>query len=138
MHRPDVRTFGFSLRNTFLEVTVTHPSERRSNVPRGALNATSSSFVEAIWRIRLRTDYAGGPPQNAPFDLIPAMVSTYGGWHPAFAQWWRGAVRTAAERSGTQANPQSCFGALLASFQLRFNGSSFKFSQDVPQLWQTR
>ena len=89
MHRPDVRTFDFSVRNTPLGVTVTHPSERRSNVPRGALNTTSSSFVEAIWNIRLRTDYAGGPPQNAPFDLIPAMVSTYGGWHPAFAQWWR-------------------------------------------------
>ena len=107
MHRPDVRTFGFSLRNTFLEVTVTHPSERRMDVPRAALGTSSSSFLEAIWRNRLRTDYGGGPPPNAPFDLIPAMVSTYGGWHPAFAQWWRGVVRTAAERSGTQANPHA-------------------------------
>ena len=38
-----------------------------------------------------------------PFDLVPAVVSTYGGWHPDFAQWWRGAVRTAAERSGSLA-----------------------------------
>ena len=60
-----------------------------------------------LCRNRLHDDYAGGPPPNAPFDLIPAMVSTYGGWHPAFAQWWRGAVRTAAERSGTQANPHA-------------------------------
>ena len=106
-HRPDVRTFGFSLRNTFLEVTVTHPSDRRTDVPRAALGSTSSSFLEAIWRNRLRPDYGSAPPPNAPFDLIPAMVSTYGGWHPAFAQWWRGVVRRAAERSGTQANPHA-------------------------------
>ena len=53
---------------------------------------------------RLRHDYDGGPPPDAPFDLVPAVVSTYGGWHPDFAQWWRGVVRTAAERSGSLAN----------------------------------
>ena len=103
-HRPDVRTFGFSLRNTFLEAHITHPSTRRTDYPRDALGATNSSFVEAIWRNRLRHDYGGGPPTTAPFDLIPAVVSTYGGWHPDFAQWWRGVVRTAAERSGSLAN----------------------------------
>ena len=29
------------------------------------------------------------------------MVYSYGGWHPEFAQWWRGAVRAAAERAGS-------------------------------------
>lgn len=32
--------------------------------------------------------------------MVPAVVSSYGGWHPAFAQWWRGAVRVAAETAG--------------------------------------
>ena len=38
---------------------------------------------------------------NSLFHLVGAVVSTYGGWHPAFAQWWRGAVRAAAELSGS-------------------------------------
>ena len=76
---PDLRTFGFSLRNTFLEVTVIHPSERCVDIHRATVGTTCSSFIEAIWRNRRRTDYAGGPPPNASFDLIPVMVSTYGG-----------------------------------------------------------
>ena len=48
----------------------------------------------------------GGPPPDAPFQLIPAAVSSYGGWHPEFVQWWRGAVRAAAERAGPMASPQ--------------------------------
>ena len=31
-----------------------------------------------------------------------------------------------------------CFGEPLVSFQSHFKGSSFKSSQGVPQLWQTR
>ena len=31
---------------------------------------------------------ANPPPNAPPFNLIPAVVSSYGGWHPAFAQWW--------------------------------------------------
>ena len=50
-------------------------------------------------------DYAGGPPSDAPFDLIPAVVNSYGGRHPDFVQWWRGAVRAAAERAGPSAYP---------------------------------
>ena len=41
---------------------------------------------------------------DAPFSLVPAVVSSFGGWHPAFAQWWRGAVRAAAERAGSTAS----------------------------------
>ena len=52
----------------------------------------------------LRRDYGGGPPADAAFELVPAVANTHGGWHPLFAQWWRGAVRTAAERSGPTAN----------------------------------
>jgi len=57
----------------------------------------------------LRRDYGGGPPPFAPFVLVPAVVSSYGGWHPEFAQWWRGAVRAAAELSG----PSSSAAAML-------------------------
>ena len=62
--------------------------------------------VLQAWRRRLARHYAGGPPPNAPFDLVPAVVSSYGGWHPEFAQWWRGAVRAAAERTGSTASLQ--------------------------------
>ena len=51
----------------------------------------------------LSLDYACGPPVDAPFALVPAVVNTYGGWHPAFVRWWRGAVRAAAERGGPHA-----------------------------------
>ena len=60
--------------------------------------------MEEAWRRRLSRDCAGGPPPNAPFALIPAVVNSYGGWHPEFAQWWRGAVRAAAERAGPSAS----------------------------------
>ena len=40
------------------------------------------------------------------YQLIPAVVCSYGGWHPEFTQWWRGAVRAAAERAGPTASPQ--------------------------------
>lgn len=46
---------------------------------------------------------AGGPPPIAPCTLVPAVGSSYGGWHPEFVQWWRGAVRAAAERAGPRA-----------------------------------
>ena len=62
--------------------------------------SSNTAFVEEVWNNRLRRDYRGGPPANASFRLVPAVVSSYGGWHPGFAQWLRGAVRTAAESSG--------------------------------------
>ena len=46
------------------------------------------------------------PTPQRPFRPGPAVVSSYGGWHPEFAQWWRGAVRAAAERSGPTASQQ--------------------------------
>ena len=63
-----------------------------------------SAFVEAAWRVCLDRDSHGGSPRQAAYDLIPAIVNSYGGWHPAFAQWWRGAVRMAAEHPGPTAS----------------------------------
>ena len=54
-----------------------------SEARRGSSNC---AFVEEAWRRRLAQDYAGGPPPDAPYQLIPAVVSSYGGWHPDFAQ----------------------------------------------------
>ena len=78
---------------------MSHPSrfDDAAQVRRGSSNC---AFVEEAWRRRLAVHYGGGPPPNAPFQLIPAVVSSFGGWHPEFAQWWRGAVRAAAERAG--------------------------------------
>ena len=41
-------------------------------------------------------EFLDGKPILDPFTLIPAVMSSYGGWHPEFAEWWRGAVRAAA------------------------------------------
>ena len=60
--------------------------------------------MERAWEYRLRRHYGGGPPAQASFDLIPAVANTHGGWHPDFAQWWRRAVRAAAERCGPTAH----------------------------------
>lgn len=54
--------------------------------------------------VRLRRDYNGGPPPRAAYDLIPAVASSYGGWHPEFTQWWRGTVRMSAELAGSLAS----------------------------------
>ena len=62
------------------------------------------SYVNAAWQHRLNNDYEGGPSARAAFELIPAVVSSYGGWHPTFARWWPGAVRSAAERVGPTAS----------------------------------
>ena len=39
-----------------------------------------------------------------PFELLPAVVSTYGGWHPSFVRWFRRLTLVAAESvHGSQA-----------------------------------
>ena len=102
-HRPDVRAQGFTLRLARLEVHVSHPAQRHAEAVQVLRGSSNSAFVEEAWQRRLRLDYAGGAPANAPFALVPAVVSSYGGWHPEFARWWRGAVRAAAERAGPTA-----------------------------------
>jgi len=99
-HRPDVRAQGFTLPLTHFEVHVSHPA-RSQHAAHDRRGSSTCAFVEEAWRRRLAAHYGGGPPPNAPFQLIPAVVSSYGGWHPEFAQWWRGAVRAAAERAGS-------------------------------------
>ena len=103
-HIPDVRASGFSIPTTHFEVWITHPNRLASAPELRCRGQSPSAFIEAAWHERLRTDYHGGPPRRAAYDLIPAAASTYGGWHPAFAQWWRGAVRMVAELAGPSAS----------------------------------
>ena len=103
-HRPDVRASGFSIPTTHFEVYITHPNRLASAPELRRRGRSPSAFIEAAWQERLRTDYQGGPPPRAAYDLTPAAASTYGGWHPAFAQWWRGAVRMVAELAGPSAS----------------------------------
>ena len=66
-----------------------------------------SAFVEARGGRRLATDDGGGPPVDAPYTLLPAMVSTYGAWHPAFVDWVRRLLRDRAaanSRNDSEAN----------------------------------
>lgn len=104
LHRPDVRADGFSLPTAHFEVYVPHPSPQESRPEQLRRAQSPAAFIEAQWAARLERDYGGGPPRNAAFDLVPAAVSSYGSWHPAFARWWRGAVRAAAERYGPTAS----------------------------------
>ena len=103
-HRPDVRASGFSIPTTHFEVHVTHPNRLASDPELRRRGQSPSAFVEGAWRWRLEHDYQGGPPPRAAYDLVPAVASSYGGWHPSFAQWWRGAVRMAAEHAGSLAS----------------------------------
>ena len=103
-HRPDVRATGFGIPTTYFEVYITHPGRHASAPELRRRGQSPSAFVEAAWQSRLTNDYQGGPPPRAAYDLVPAAASTYGGWHPAFAQWWRAAVRTAAELAGPTAS----------------------------------
>ena len=91
---------GFNLPPTHFEVHVSHPQQGHNEAAQIRRGSSSAAFVEEAWRRRLNRDYGGGPPVNAPFHLVPAVVSSYGSWHPAFAQWLRRAVREAAERGG--------------------------------------
>jgi len=103
-HRPDVRARGFDIPLTHFEVYVPHPARHRTPAEHERWGRDPSAFIEGAWQHRLDTDYAGGPPADAPFALIPAAVSSYGAWHPEFARWWRAAVRAAAERAGPSAS----------------------------------
>ena len=108
---------------THFEVRVSHPgaeSYRRQYV------RSANAFLEEVWDQRLRRDYGGGPPAAAPYDLIPAVVSTYGGWHPAFVQWLKRAVREAAERQGPTASPASMLWRTVGFLSVSLQRSNFQ------------
>ena len=98
-HRSDICAVGLTLPTTYLEVNVSHPLIRGTASAHLARGSSVSAFVEEAWRRRLSFDYGGGPPANVPFALVPAVVNSYGGGHPEFVRWWRGAVRAALPRS---------------------------------------
>ena len=55
----------------------------------------------------MAADYGGGPPADAAYTLLPALVSTYGAWHPAFVDWVRRLLRdqaAASSRDDMEAN----------------------------------
>ena len=56
-----------------------------------------SAYLHEVWDMRIRRDYAGGPSEDVPFELIPAIALTYGGWHFRFATWLRRTARATAE-----------------------------------------
>lgn len=103
-HWPYVLAAGYTLPLTHFEVHVSHLGSWHEEVTHTRRGHSASAFVEEAWRRRLARHYAGGPPAHAPFDLTPAVVSSFSAWHPAFAPWWRGAVRAAAERAGPTAS----------------------------------
>ena len=76
--------------------------------------------------MRLDSDYQGGPPPHAAHDLIPAAASIYGGWHPAFAQWWRGAVLSAAELAGPSASPMGMLWRSVGFLSVRLQWQNFQ------------
>ena len=107
-HRPDVRAHGFTLPVTHFEVHISHPAHWHVDATQARRGSSNLAFVEEAWRRRLARHYAGGPRgrvrglPNLPaeagkstygafttttttFHLVPAVASSYGGWHPAFA-----------------------------------------------------
>ena len=111
---------------THFEVHVSHPSRSQGEASQDRRGSSNCAFVEEAWRRRLSQDYDGGPPTNAPYNLVPAVVSSYGGWHPQFAQWWRGAVRAAAERAGPSAAPQGMLGRSVGFLAVPLQRQNFQ------------
>ena len=126
LERPDVRASGFSIPTTHFEVYITHPSRLAPASDLRRRGQSPSAFIETAWQERLRTDYQGGPPPRAAYDLIPAAASTYGGWHPAFAQWWRGAVRMVAELAGPSASQTGMLWRTVGFLSVRLQRQNFQ------------
>ena len=111
-HRPDLRiAHGLAPTLTYLDVSVTHSTAPSANHEHNAGHPDAA--VEAYWASKLEREYAP-MPRRAPFRLLPAVCTTYGGWHPAT----RNFLRECASRVAA-ANASLPGAELLASTALR-------------------
>jgi len=116
-HIPDLMGEAFWIPPTHFEVHVAHP---HGHAGAGHLNewgSSGSAFIDAAWRGRLDRHYAGGPPGDAPYDLVPAAVSSFGAWHPGFVRWVRRLLRDrAAAAASDELEARGLFGGMLWRF----------------------
>ncbi len=98
-HIPDIRVSSLRHPLSYLEVHVSHPLRRHPSPSLGDWGERPGAFVDWAWQRRLRVDYRGGPAADAPFQLVPAVASTFGDWHPSFARWLRQVAWAAADAS---------------------------------------
>ena len=97
-HIPDLRVDSFLRPVAHLEVHVTHPHPG-GGARLDAWGSSPTAFVAAAWGRRLARDYGGGVPPDASFLLVPAVVSSFGAWHPDFLLWLRRLLRDRAAAS---------------------------------------
>lgn len=69
----------------FIRLTSADSGSKLETQQGGALKP--ACFVEAAWVGQVARDYAGGPPSDAPYSILPVVVRTYGAWHPDFVRW---------------------------------------------------
>jgi hypothetical protein len=103
-HRPDIRMeSGLAPTTTYLDVHIFNPT-----VPsqRHTLNAASPDAANLReWQAKLRRDYEP-LPERPGFALLPAVVTSFGSWHPQTIQLLRSCARTTASAGGhTPATP---------------------------------
>ena len=85
----------------YFEVGIAHPHRHYARTRMAERGESPDGFPRATWAEHLERDYSGGAPCDAPFDLVPVIASTYGGWHPDFAAWLLRAAHGAVEMHGT-------------------------------------
>ena len=80
-HRPDLRvSHGLAPTPPYLDVSVTHAIAPSANLRRNAEGPDAAT--RAAWDDKFAREYAPLPPRMA-FRLLPAVCTSYGGWHPA-------------------------------------------------------
>lgn len=95
-------------------------------------------FFENTWNRRFRREYRGGPPANASFDLIPAAVSTRGGWHPTSCN---GEGEQYVQPPNARDSPRTrapCFGAQFASSWASCSGRISRCWPVMPRMLRHR
>ena len=110
-HRPDLRVeAGLAPVLTYLEVHVTHPTAPTANHTANALG-TDAATTNA-WNDKLRRDYAP-LPERPNFRLLPAVATTYGGWHTETKRFLQECASRVATAAGRQPNSAAIKQALL-------------------------
>ena len=95
---------------TYLEVHVNHPTAPSANHAANALG-TNAATTNA-WNDKVRREYAP-LPERPHFRLLPALATTYGGWHKETKRFLKECASRVADTAGRQPNSAAIRSALL-------------------------
>ena len=85
-HRPDLRVSSARDADSYLEVYVAHP--KADNDHQWCRWASDTDpWARQKWSERLQSSYRNNVRPSFSVELIPAVVNTYGAWHPSSIAW---------------------------------------------------